>query len=159
MRRTPPELEGGENAKKAFAQGDEGGQQHHRVWSEVVRLELIEVEEGAEESARRQAEAAQEMRAEDYPLAFLRRRRDLLLRRETDPHLVLAGQPPRLAEELDVVHMDEGAVPVPAVLHGGEKLTRKSAAAEKARPCGGKAAGQIEDWWDGATARGCCDGK
>ena len=111
-----------------------------------MRLELIEVEEGAEESARRQADAAQEMRAEDYPLAFLRLRRDLLRRRETDPHLVRAGKPPRLAEELDVVHMDVGAVPVPAVLHGGEKLTRKSAAAEKARPCGGKAAGRSEDW-------------
>ena len=107
----------------------------------------------------RATEAAQEVRAKDYPLAFLRRRRDLLLRRETDPHLVLAGQPPRLAEEVDVVHMDEGAVPVPAVLHGGEKLARKSAAAEKARPRGGKAAGRSEDWWDGAAARRCRKGK
>ena len=156
MEESPPELEGGKNAKKALAQSDEGGQQHHRVWSEVVWLELIEVEKGAEESARRQAEAAQEVRAEDYLLAFLRRRRDLLLRRETDPHLVLAGQPPRLAEEVDVVHMGVGAVPIPAVLHGGEKLTRKSAAAEKARACGGKAAGRSEDWWDGAAARRCC---
>ena len=58
-----------------------------------------------------------------------------------------------------MVHMDEGAVPLPAVLHGGEKLTRKSAAVEKAWPCGGKAAGRSEDWWDGAAARRCCEGK
>ena len=106
-----------------------------------MRLELIEFEEGAEEGARGQAEAAQEVRAEDYSLAFLRRRRDLLLRRETDLHLVLAGQPPRLAEEVDVVRVDVGAVPVSAVLHDGKKLTRKGAAAEKARPRGGEAAG------------------
>ena len=101
-----------------------------------MRLELIELDKGAEEGARRQAEAAQEVRAEDYPLAFLRRRRDLPLRHETDPHLVLAGKPPRLAEEVDVVHMDVGAVPVPAVLHDGEELARKDAA-----------------------AKGCCDGE
>ena len=45
----------------------------------MVRLELIKVEEGAEEGARGQTEATQEVRAKDYPLAFLRRRRDLLL--------------------------------------------------------------------------------
>ena len=106
-----------------------------------MRLELIKVEEGAEEGARGQTEATQEVRAKDYPLAFLRRRRDLLLQRETNMHLVLAGQPPRLAEEVDVVRMDVGAVPVSAVLHDGEKLARKGAAAEKARPRGGEAAG------------------
>ena len=96
-----------------------------------MRLELIEVEEVAEESARRQADAAQEMRAEDYPLAFLRLRRDLLRGRETDPHLVRDGQPPRLAEELDVVLMDVGAVPIPTVLHRGVRPARMSAVAEK----------------------------
>ena len=124
-----------------MAQGDEGGQQHHRVRSKVVRLELIEVEEGAEESARRQADATQEMRAEDYPLAFFRLQRDLLLRRETDPHLVRAGQPPRLAEEVDVVHVDVGAVLVPAVLHDDKKLMKEGAATTKPRPRGGEAAG------------------
>ena len=96
-----------------------------------MRLELIEFEEGAEESARRQADAAQEMQAEDHPLAFLRLRRDLLLMREMDPHLIRARQPPRLAEELDVVLMDVGAVPVPAVLHGGVRPERTSAAEER----------------------------
>ena len=57
----PPELEGGENAKIAFAQGDEGGQQHHRVRGEVVRLELVEFKKRAEEGARGQADAAQEI--------------------------------------------------------------------------------------------------
>ena len=55
----PPELEGGKDAEEALAQSDEGRQQHHRVWSEVVRLELVELEEGTEEAARRQAKAAQ----------------------------------------------------------------------------------------------------
>ena len=85
-----------------------------------MRLELVEFKEGAEEGTRGQAEAAQEVRAEDYPLAFLRRRRDLLLLCKTDPHLVLAGQPPRLAEEVDVILVDVGAVPIPAeLLRGG----------------------------------------
>ena len=44
---------------------------------------------------------------------------------------MLVGQPPRLTEELDVVLMDVGAVPVPAVLHDGVKPVRMSAAAEK----------------------------
>ena len=106
-----------------------------------MRLELVEFKEGAEEGARRQAKAAQEVRAEHYPPAFLRHRRDLLLRRKTDPHLVLAGQPPRLAEEVDVVRVDVGAVPVSAVQHDGKKLMRKGAATTKVRPCGGEAVG------------------
>ena len=110
----PPELEGGENAEIAFAQGDEGGQQHHRVRGEVVRLELVEFEKGTEESTHWQDDAAQEMRVEDYPLAFPRLRRNLLRRRETDLHLVRPGQPPRLAEEFDVIFVDVGAVPIPA---------------------------------------------
>ena len=58
-----------------------------------------------------------------------------------------------------MVHVDEGAVPIPAVLHGGERLARKGAAAEKARPCDDKAAGRSKDRWDGAAARRCCEGK
>ena len=81
------------------------------------------------------------MRAKDYPLAFLRRRRDLPLRRKTNPHMVLAGQLPRLAEEVDVVRVDVGAVPVSAVLHDGKKLMRKGAATAKSRPHDGEAAG------------------
>ena len=106
-----------------------------------MRLELVEFEEGVEEGTRRQAKAAQEVRAKDYPLAFLRRRRDLHLRRETDLHLVLAGQPPRLAEEVDVVLVDVGAVLVSAAQHEGKKLMRKGAATAKPRPRGGEAAG------------------
>ena len=53
----PPELEHGENSKKALAQGDEGRQQHHRIGREVMRLEVVELEEGSKESARREAEA------------------------------------------------------------------------------------------------------
>ena len=86
----------------------------------MVRLELIEFEPGAEEGSHWQAEAAQEVRAEDHPLALLRPRRDFLRRREADLHFVRAGQPPRVAEEVDVVVMDVGAVPIPAkLLYGG----------------------------------------
>ena len=56
-----PQLDGGEDAEKAFAEGDECGQQHHRVWREVVLLEAIEVEIGTEKAACRQAEATQAM--------------------------------------------------------------------------------------------------
>ena len=48
---SPPKFEGGEDAEEAFAQSDEGRQQHHRVWCEVVRREPVELEEGAEEAA------------------------------------------------------------------------------------------------------------
>ena len=51
------ELEGGESAEVAIAEGDEGRQQHDCVWREVVWLDSIEGEEGAEEAARRKAEA------------------------------------------------------------------------------------------------------
>ena len=81
-----------------------------------MRLELIEFEPGAEEGAHWQAEAAQEVRAEDHPLALLRPRRDFLRRREADLHFVCVGQPPRVAEEVDVVVMDDGAVPILAKL-------------------------------------------
>ena len=85
-----------------------------------MRLELIEFEPGAEEGAHWQAKAAQEVRAEDHPLALLRPRRDFLRRRKADLHFVCAGQPPRVAEEVDVVVMDDGAVPIPAkLLYGG----------------------------------------
>ena len=81
-----------------------------------MRLELIEFELGAEEGAHWKADAAQEVRAEDHPLALPRRRPDFLLRRKADLHFVRAGQTPRVAEEVDVVVMDDGAVPIPAKL-------------------------------------------
>ena len=58
----------------------------------------------------------------DYPLAFLRRRRDLPLRREAYLHVVLARQPSRLTEEVDVVVMNFGAVPCSGARHGGVGL-------------------------------------
>ena len=82
----------------------------------MERLELIEFQSGAEEGAHWQAEAAQEVRAEDHPLAIPRRQPDFLLRRKADLHFVRAGQPPRVAEEVDVVVMDVRAVPIPAKL-------------------------------------------
>ena len=47
----PPELEGGEDSEEAFAQSHEGGQQHHCVGGEVVRLESVELKKRAEEAA------------------------------------------------------------------------------------------------------------
>ena len=108
---SPPELEGGEDSEEAFAQGHEGGQQHHRVGGEVVRLEAVELQEGSEETARRQPQPAQAVRAEDDPLALLRRGGNLPLRRKTHPHVILAGEPMSPAEELDVVVVNFGAVP------------------------------------------------
>ena len=89
-------------------------------------LEMIKLKEGAEEPARRQAEAAQAMRAEDYPLVLLRCRRDLPLRRETNPHVVGTWQPPRPAEEVDMVVMDVGAIPGARQHHGDDAVMRKA---------------------------------
>ena len=115
----PPELKGGEDAEIALAQGDEGRQQHHRVGGEMVRLELIEFQPGAEEGAHWQAEAAKEVRVEDHPLAIPRLRPDFLRGRKADRHFVRAGQPPRIAEELDVILVDVGAIPIPTILLRG----------------------------------------
>src|SRR4051812_14299661 len=60
-------------------------------WGEMMRLEMAELEEGAKEPTRREAEAAQAVRAEGRPLPLLRCRRDLPLRRAPNPHVVLAG--------------------------------------------------------------------
>ena len=76
-----------------------------------MRLEVVEFQERAEKSARRKAEAAQAVLAEGDPLALLRRRRDLRLRRQADLHEVGAGQAPSLAEELHMIFMDIGVVP------------------------------------------------
>ena len=56
------------------------------VGREVMRLEVVEFEEGSKESARREAEAAQAVRAEDHPLALLWCRRNLPRWRLTNPH-------------------------------------------------------------------------
>ena len=95
-----------------------------------MRLELVEFKKGAEEDARGQADAAQEMRAEDHPLALPRLRRNLPRRRKADLHLVRGRQPPSIAEELDVVFVHVGAVPIPAILlrggrHGENERRRR----------------------------------
>ena len=69
----------------------------------MVRLEAVEIEEGPEETARRQPQPAQAVRAEDDLLALLRRGGNLPLQRKTHPHVIFVGKPMSLAEELDVV--------------------------------------------------------
>ena len=71
---------------ETFAQSGEGGEQHHRIWSKVVWLKVVELQERAEETARRQPQAAHEVRAEYDPLALLRRRRYLPRWRGTGLH-------------------------------------------------------------------------
>ena len=81
------------------------------VRCEVVRLKTVELQERAEEAARRQPQATHKVRAEDDPLALLRRGGNLPLRRMTHPHVILAGEPTSPAEELDMVVVNFGAVP------------------------------------------------
>ena len=89
-----------------------------------MRLKVVELEEGAQKSARRKAKAAQEVRAEDDPLALLRRRRNLRLRRQADQHKVGVGQAPSLPEELNVVLMNVGTVPRAQQRHGSKMMWR-----------------------------------
>ena len=77
----------------------------------MVRLEAVELQERSKEIARRQPQPAQAVRAEDDPLALLRRGGNLPLRRKTHPHVILAGEPTSPAEELNVVVVNFGAVP------------------------------------------------
>ena len=83
----------------------------------MVRLEPVELQEGAEEAARRQPQAAHEVRAEDDSLALLWRWRYLPLRHGAGAHEVYAREAARLAEELDDVVVHLGAVPHAGV-HG-----------------------------------------
>src|SRR4051794_19138196 len=99
-----------------------------------MRLEVVKLKKSAKESARREAEAAQVVRAEDYPLALLRCRRNLPRRRATNPHVVRARQAPRSAEELDVVFMDVGAVPRARQCHGGGAARNKVQRRRRTRP-------------------------
>ena len=77
----------------------------------MVRLEAVELHEGSEETARRQPQPAQAVRAEDDPLALRWRGGNLPLWRKTHLHAILAGKPTGPAEELDVVFMNFGTVP------------------------------------------------
>ena len=72
-----------------------------------MRLDLVELQKGAEEAARQQPQAAHEVRAEDDLLALLRRRPNLPLRRGAGTHEVCAREPARSAEELDmlIIHL------------------------------------------------------
>ena len=93
-----------------------------------MRLEAVELQEGSEEGARRQAKAAQAVRAEDDPLALLQRGGNLPLRRKTHQHVILAGEPTSPAEELDVVVVNFGAVPGAGAhrgRHGGGGRTHR----------------------------------
>ena len=77
----------------------------------MVRLESVKLHERPEEAAQRQPQPAQAVRVEDDPLALLRGRGNLPLRRETHLHAILAGKPTGPAEELNVVFMNLGTVP------------------------------------------------
>ena len=100
---------------------------------------MIEVDEEPDEAARRQAKAADEVRAEDDPLALTRRRRDLSLRRHARLHVACAGETPRLAEEGYVILVDVGSVPVSSSLarHGELDEERRGEEAESGAEQGG----------------------
>jgi hypothetical protein len=59
----------------AFAKGSEGGEDHHRVRRDMVRLQVIGVEDVPEEVRRRQAETPLEVGDEDDSFAGFRCRR------------------------------------------------------------------------------------
>ena len=77
----------------------------------MVRLEAVELQERSEETARRQSQPTQAVRAEDDPLALLRRGGNLPLQRKAHPHVILTGKPTSPAKELDVVVVNFGTVP------------------------------------------------
>ena len=115
----------------------------------MMRLEMIELKERAEEPACWQAETAQAVQAEDYPLVLLRCRRDLPLRHETDPHEIHARQPPHPTEEVDMFVVDVGAVPGARQRHGNGAAMRKVRRKKGARPCYDEATASQVDWREG----------
>ena len=77
----------------------------------MVRLEVVELKEGAKKTADRQAEAMEEMRPEHDALAVSRRRRDFFRRRGARLNIAWVGQPPCVAQEVEVVLLEVGAIP------------------------------------------------
>lgn len=93
------------------------------------------------------------MRPEDDAFAFLRRRQDLLLVRNTYLYVALTGKPPRLVEEGEVILVDVRAVPVagPFACHENWSPTEARRGDERASPRqSSDAAG-----WIGSAARDC----
>ena len=70
-----------------------------------------------------------------FSLALLRRWQDLCLWRQADPHEVGVGQAPSLAEELNMVLMDVGAIPRARQRHGSKTMWRRGGA--ETGGCGG----------------------
>jgi hypothetical protein len=64
-------------AGKAFAEGSKGREDHHSVRRDMVRLQLVGVEEVSEEVRRRQTKAPLEVGNEHYAFAGFRGRRSL----------------------------------------------------------------------------------
>src|SRR4051812_29256150 len=126
MEELPPQLDGGENTEESLAERGEGRQQHHRVWSKVVRLEAVKLQERAEESARRQPQAARQVGAEHDALTLRRCRRHLLLLRGAGLHEVRAGDAARPAKKLDGVVVNFRAVPHAGVDGGGRGGGRRA---------------------------------
>ena len=78
MEEPRPKAQAWPHAEVAFAQGDEGREQHHGVGAEVVRLHLEVVQEFMEELAHRETKTASEVCGEDNVFAGLRRQQQLI---------------------------------------------------------------------------------
>ena len=72
-------------------------------------LKMESIQEAAEESARRETDAAQEVREEDYPFSVARRRRNLARQRYAALHS--RRDAARFPRPLDVGLRDDGALP------------------------------------------------
>ena len=105
-----PEINGGLDPQVPFAPGHEAGELDDGATAKMVRLEPGELQEPAEESARRQPEAALKMREEDDALLPLGLGH-LLAMRQTDADVRLTRQAPRGPKVGDVVGGDGRAHP------------------------------------------------
>src|SRR3954469_18201375 len=115
LKEPAPESHSGPHPKVSLAQGDEGGEEHHRVGAEVVRLEAIEIEQISEELAYRQAKSALEVCPEDHSFAGPRRRHELVSgNAEFKGPRDFAGA----AEHQDLHLRDVGALPSATLVPG-----------------------------------------
>jgi hypothetical protein len=67
-----PSLGEGLYAGEAFTEGSKGGEDHHRIRRDVVRLQIVGVEEVPEEVRHRQTKAPLEVGNEHYAFAGFR---------------------------------------------------------------------------------------
>ena len=146
-----PEVDRRLDPQVPLAEGDEAGELDDGAGAKMMLLQLEELQEHAEEGARRQPEPALEVREEDHALLPLGPR-PLLAARQADADVRLPRQAPRRPELGDVLGGDVRAHPgARCQRHGRRKKKEDERQRSSARSSGPRSASVAKS---GARAKG-----